>query len=745
MALANVNLKFGVNLKDFQTKLESMEKSVMKTGKSFTKMGKQMSKFITLPLLAIGAVSLKAASDAEETFSKFATVFRDVQGSAEVSFKILRDEYGLSGTAAKQLLGDTGDLLTGFGFTQSSALDLSTQVNKLAIDLASFTNFSGGAEGASSALTKALLGERDSLKSLGISILEEDVKKQVAINTAKGLIFETERQAKAQATLDLAIQQSGNAIGDYARTSGSFANQTRLMQSRLSDISVEIGKVFLPLATRIVTALTKVASWFASLSDTTKKTIVIIGALVASIGPLLVGLGFLMTTVLPALKVGFLAVSAAMSPLILKIAAIVAIVGGLILVGKGVVDSWGTISVFFGQMWERVKIMFIEGVSKTLAIFNKFTSAIGLDFSVLVASLENEARGMQAALDAEPVVTLGDVFSEVGSSIKNTFTSVKDSVIDSVKTATDSLDSLGGAATKAATLTLEGFSKIATIKNELVFKSWEDAADAYNKTLEESISLQNRISLGAEDVTQNVRFKGIGGDVMDLGNLAGDKAPMVEIPQIDESSKSNFIGSLSKFGNSVDSLIMGSISGAFMSLGQSVGEALASGANVFKAAGNSVLQSMGEFLGTLGKMLVEMGTMAIIKAKLESSMAIPGAGFVTGPMAIAAGVALIGLASALGSFASGKSGGGSAGGPIGMPTSVKGERAMGGTVQSNMPFLVGERGPEIFTPSGHGSITRNSGGTGGEQMIRVVVQGMLRGRDIHISGQEYLKVKGRTT
>ena len=215
----------------------------------------------------------KAASDAQETFSKFEVVFSTVAKSADVAFKDLRENYGLSSKAAKQLLSDTGDLLTGFGFSQQAALDLSTRVNKLAVDLASFTNFSGGAAGASQALTKALLGERESVKALGISILEEDVKKQVAINTAKGLTFETERQARAYATLDLAVKQSGNAIGDYDRTSDSLANKSRLLNERLKDLSVTIGNALVPGAltlTDVFLKLTEKATNF--FRDVTTET-----------------------------------------------------------------------------------------------------------------------------------------------------------------------------------------------------------------------------------------------------------------------------------------------------------------------------------------------------------------------------------------------------------------------------------------------------------------------------------------
>lgn len=190
-----------------------------------------------------GKALVDLASRAEETTNKFNVTFSSVQNQADQMAKNLAENFGLSSRASQQLLADTGDLLTGFGFSQQSALELSNQVQTLAVDLASFTNFSGGAEGASQALTKALLGERESMKALGIAITEADIK-QLAED--KGIVGELDRQTKAALTLELAMRQSKNAIGDFARSQDSFANQSRVTQALLEDIGVELGNVLLP-------------------------------------------------------------------------------------------------------------------------------------------------------------------------------------------------------------------------------------------------------------------------------------------------------------------------------------------------------------------------------------------------------------------------------------------------------------------------------------------------------------------
>lgn len=300
--------KFDVRDEDLD-RAEQKIKQVKKQAQSFTKqlnaiaggmasVGRSATLFVTTPIIGVGAAMVKAASDAEETEAKFATVFESIGGEADKAAKDLARGFGLSSVAAKQLLGDTGDLLTGFGFTESMALDLSKKVQGLAVDLASFTNFSGGAEGASQALTKALLGERESVKSLGISILEEDVKAKIASLAAAGeLRGETERQQKAYATLQIALEQSGKAQGDYARTSGSLANRTRKLKGQIQDVGVAFGKFLLPLAIKVTTKISEFADRMNNLSGEQKKNIMIVFGVIAAIGPLLLVLSAVIRTV----------------------------------------------------------------------------------------------------------------------------------------------------------------------------------------------------------------------------------------------------------------------------------------------------------------------------------------------------------------------------------------------------------------------------------------------------------------
>ena len=288
-----LTVAFGADLRGFDRAMKKANRSIRKFGSNMKRIGGNMTRNITLPVIGLGAASIKAASDLEETRSKFNTVFSSIQNDAQNTAKEFKESFGLSSQAALGMLSDTGDLLVGFGFTEKEALNLSKQVNELAVDLASFTNFSGGANGASQALTKALLGEREAIKSLGIAITEADLKR---FAEEQGLVFkELDRVAKAQLTFELAVSQSQKAIGDFARTQGGFANQLRILRGEFNDLAAEFGTMLLPLAQKLVDAFRKVFEFLSKLSPEFKNNALNITLLVSAIGPLIFAVGTLST------------------------------------------------------------------------------------------------------------------------------------------------------------------------------------------------------------------------------------------------------------------------------------------------------------------------------------------------------------------------------------------------------------------------------------------------------------------
>jgi hypothetical protein len=235
-------LNLGINTKQFHRGLTGAQTSLGKFSKmalgGFALAGTAIAGGLGLA----GASLIKLASDAQETENKFFEVFSGMEKSSTEMADNLAQNFGLSSRESKKLLGDTGDLLSGFGFAKDSALQFSNQVQELAADLTSFQNFEGGIAGASGAITAALTGETEKMKALGVVIRQgtTEYKNNVkALMKNKGL---TELQAKATENLRIITEQSKNSIGDYARTSKQLANQLKLTGKIWDDLTVGVGK-----------------------------------------------------------------------------------------------------------------------------------------------------------------------------------------------------------------------------------------------------------------------------------------------------------------------------------------------------------------------------------------------------------------------------------------------------------------------------------------------------------------------
>ena len=122
---------------------------------------------------------------------------------------------------------------------------------------------------------------------------------------------------------------------------------------------------------------------------------------------------------------------------------------------------------------------------------------------------------------------------------------------------------------------------------------------------------------------------------------------------------------LTEFNEQAGQLIQGSITNTFAGLGQSIGNALATGGNVIKAVGSSLLSSLGGFLSDLGKMMIKYGVAAVAYSIASKALLNPLTALPSGIALIAAGTALSIAGGAIGGLLKKGSSGGSSRGVAG--------------------------------------------------------------------------------
>lgn len=215
-------------------------------------------------LLAAGITkSIFAASELEETLSKFRTVFGPLSGEAEAWVDTTSKAVNRSRVDILRYMGTLQDTFVPFGFARDKASDLAKAVTTLGIDLASFNNISD--DEAVQALTSALIGNGEAVRRFGIVLSEATLSAELLRMGVEGGTRAATEQEKVMARLAIIMRMTKDAQGDAVRTAGSFANQWKGLQAALTQAAADIGNEFLPMATSLVTwareAAATMANW----------------------------------------------------------------------------------------------------------------------------------------------------------------------------------------------------------------------------------------------------------------------------------------------------------------------------------------------------------------------------------------------------------------------------------------------------------------------------------------------------
>lgn len=189
---------------------------------------------------------------------RFDTVFGDAGNIVTRFADTTATKMGLAIDQFKQAAAAVGDLLIPMGFTREEAANLTNETLDLAGALSEWTGGQYSAQEAANILTKAYLGEREELKSLGIAISEADVQQRLAAKGQKDLTGTALQQAKALATLELITEKSTDAQAAYA---DQTENVTRLENQNQAALQARIDT----LANRLAPAYAKVLGFIGRL------------------------------------------------------------------------------------------------------------------------------------------------------------------------------------------------------------------------------------------------------------------------------------------------------------------------------------------------------------------------------------------------------------------------------------------------------------------------------------------------
>ncbi|MCM1180005.1 MAG: hypothetical protein NC347_07095 [Clostridium sp.] len=207
-------------------------------------------------VIKFGKDSLDAASNLEQMEMKFNTVFGEMEKAADQWASSFADSIGRSKTTIKTYMADNQNLLVGMGMARDKATEMTEQMVKAAIDLASFNNISD--DDAVNAMSKALMGETESAKRLGAVLNENTIATAMETLGLKGKFDALDEATKMQVRYQAIMNQSQDSIDDAVNSIDTYEGRLRAFNAKLNDVREIAGKFLLPYATKGLELLNKI-------------------------------------------------------------------------------------------------------------------------------------------------------------------------------------------------------------------------------------------------------------------------------------------------------------------------------------------------------------------------------------------------------------------------------------------------------------------------------------------------------
>ena len=270
--VGSVDFELLLNSNPFNKGLKDTTNTIKSSGieNSLKKIGK----------LAVAAFSVKAIVNFGKECIDLGSDLTEVQNVVDVTFGSLNTEvnrfaenaitqFGLGQTVTKKYAGTFGAMAKAFNFSNKEALAMSETLTGLTGDVASFYNLSS--DEAYTKLKSVFTGETETLKDLGVVMTQNALDQYALANGYGKTTSKMSEQEKVALRYKFVLDKLNIANGDFARTSDSWANQTRVLSLRFNELKAALGQGFINIFTPIIKGINMVLSKLQVLANAFKS------------------------------------------------------------------------------------------------------------------------------------------------------------------------------------------------------------------------------------------------------------------------------------------------------------------------------------------------------------------------------------------------------------------------------------------------------------------------------------------
>lgn len=191
-------------------------------------------------IIDFGRSAVNLGSQITEVENVVDVAFGSMSDKAYQFASTAKEQFGLSELAAKQYSGTMMAMMKSSGVAQDAASKMSISLAGLAGDIASFYNID--TDTAFQKIRSGISGEIEPLRQLGINL---SVANMEAYALSRGITTSYNAMSQAEKVAlryNYLMSATGDVQGDFARTSGTWANQVRLLTLNFQSLSAVIGQ-----------------------------------------------------------------------------------------------------------------------------------------------------------------------------------------------------------------------------------------------------------------------------------------------------------------------------------------------------------------------------------------------------------------------------------------------------------------------------------------------------------------------
>jgi len=439
----------GKTLNGISKTLEGFGNNLEKIGKKMSDIGSNLTKKVTVPLLAVGGAALKVTSDMEQN----KVAFEVLLGSGEKASALLKDladfaaktPFDLPGvvTASKQLLA--------YGYTQEQILPTMKMLGDVAAGVGAPVGDLAYLFGTLKAQGKAMTIDIRQFANRGIPIWEN-------LAAVMGATVEETQKMVTEGKVgypevEMAFQRMTNEGGQFYNLMEKESETFGGTMSNIKDNITRVAMSFMGLSTDAETygeiikgglfdtiknaaeetlaKLDEFTTWFNNLSPEIKKMIVIVFGVITVLGPLLIIIGKISTgigaiiKIIPVLGSMFTFLSG-------PVGIAIAVITALVAVGVLLWQNWDTIKAKCEEIWNKIKTAFqieIEAIKITINnLIEKFKALPGDIWNGIKNIASTVGNAFKGAYDAA-----SQWVGNLVNNVVNWFTGLPDKIWNAIK------------------------------------------------------------------------------------------------------------------------------------------------------------------------------------------------------------------------------------------------------------------------------------------------------------------------